>query len=199
MCSNVTYCYYLPSCRRYYLWSSSTPNNILVTGNFLYSTTMCMRVCVCMYVCNDYLLLTDVPTFVSIFDNVYILQYSEPLTGSLFLTSNSGPFMTLQNDIRELYSQQNYNCCLLTIGISAVAIFRNSQQSFKIFDSHLRDFHGMPHSFGTCTLLSIEGLENLISYLQLSCLQTCTVPFEIKGVVISDTEMFTPTQKNLSA
>ena len=46
----------------------------------------------------------------------------------------------------------------------------------------------MPHSFGMCTLLSIEGLENLISYLQHSCLQTCTVPFEIKGVLISDTQ-----------
>ena len=46
----------------------------------------------------------------------------------------------------------------------------------------------MPHSFGTCTLLSVEGLENLISYLQLSCLQTCTVPFEIKGFLISDTQ-----------
>ena len=46
----------------------------------------------------------------------------------------------------------------------------------------------MPHSFGTCTLLCVEGLENLISYFQLSCLQTCTVPFEIKGVLISDTQ-----------
>ena len=50
------------------------------------------------------------------------------------------------------------------------------------------NLHGMPHAFGTCTLLSVEGLENLISYLQLSCLQTCTVPFEIKGVLISDTQ-----------
>ena len=46
----------------------------------------------------------------------------------------------------------------------------------------------MPHSFGTCTLLSIEGLENVVSYLQLSCLQTRVVPFEIKGVLISDSQ-----------
>ena len=164
------------------LWSSSTLNNILVTGNNLYSTIRSM------VQTNDYLLLTDVPAFVSIFDKVYTLQYSESLTGSLFLTSNNGPFMTLQNAFTELFSQQNYNCCLLTIGINAVAVFRNPQNSFKIFDSHSRDLHGMPHSFGTCTLLSIEGLENLISYLQLSCLQTCTVPFEIKGVLISDTQ-----------
>ena len=53
---------------------------------------------------------------------------------------------------------------------------------------HNTVLHGMPHSFGTCTLLSVEGFENLISYLQLSCLQTCTVPFEIEGVLISDTQ-----------
>ena len=96
--------------------------------------------------------------------------------------------MTLQNAITELFSQQNYNCCLLTIGINAVAVFRNSQHGFKIFDSHSRDLHGMAHSFGTCTLLRVKGLDNLISCLQLSCLQTCTVPFEIKGVLISDTQ-----------
>ena len=96
--------------------------------------------------------------------------------------------MSLQNSLQEVFSQQNYNCCLLTIGINTVAIFKTSQQSFKIFDSHSRDLHGMPHSFGTCTLLSIEGLENFVSYLQLSCLQTGVVPFEIKGVLISDSQ-----------
>ena len=47
----------------------------------------------------------------------------------------------------------NYNCCLLTVGINKVAVFRNSEQSCKIFDSHSNDFYGMPHSFGKCTLL----------------------------------------------
>ena len=89
---------------------------------------------------------------------------------------------------KRFFSQQNYNCCLLTIGINTVAIFKTSQQSFKTFDSHSRDLHRMPHSFGTCTLLSIEGLENFVSYLQLSCLQTGVVPFEIKGVLISDSQ-----------
>ena len=54
------------------LWSSSTLNNIWVTGNNLYST---LRSIVRT---NDYLLVTYVP----IFDNMYTLQYSESLTGS---------------------------------------------------------------------------------------------------------------------
>ena len=166
------------------LWTSSTLNNILTIGNNLYISIRCsVRT-------NDYLLLTDVPHIVSIYNEVYTLEYSESLTGSLFLTSNNGPYMTLQNSLTEVFSncQLNYNCCLLTIGINTVAVFKDSEQSFKIFDAHSRDLHGMPHSFGKCTLLTIEGIENLVSYLQISCLQIGVVPFEIKGVFVRNNE-----------
>ena len=162
------------------LWTNSTLNNILVIGNNLYSSIRCsVRT-------NDYLLLTDVPDMVSIFDKVYSMQYSESFTGSLFMTSSIGPYMSLRNSLLEVFSnsQWNYNCCLLTIGINTVAVFKNSEQSFKIFDSHSRDLYGMPDSFGRCTLVCIEGLENVASYLQMSCSQTGTVPFEMKGVCI---------------
>ena len=54
------------------------------------------------------------------------------------MTSNNGPYMTLQNSLIEVFSSSrlNYNCCLLTAGINAVAVFKHSEQSFKIFDSH---------------------------------------------------------------
>ena len=119
---------------------------------------------------HDYLLLTDVAiNTVSIFDKVYSLQYSESFTGSLFMTSNIGPYMSLRNSPLEVFSnsQQNYNCCLLTIGINTVAVFKNSEKSFQIFDSHSRDLYGMPDSFGRHILVCIEGLENVASYLQI--------------------------------
>ena len=62
-------------------------------------------------------------------------------------------------------------------------MIKDSEQNFKIFDAHSRDLHGMPYPFGKCTLLTIEGIENLVSYLQISCLQIGVVPFEIKGVL----------------
>ena len=62
-------------------------------------------------------------------------------------------------------------CCLITIGINTVAVIKNSEQSFNIFDAHSSDLHGIPHLFGKCTLLTIEGIENLVSYLQISFLQ----------------------------
>ena len=162
-----------------------TLNNILTIGNNLYiSIRQSVQA-------NDLLLLTDVPCVVSLYNKVYTLQYSESLAGSLFLTLNNGPYMSLQNSLIKVFSSSglNYNCCLLTAGINTVAVFKISEQSFKIFDSHAKDLYGMPHPFGKCTLLSIEGLENLVSYLQMSCLETGVVPFEIKGVSISDCQL----------
>ena len=46
----------------------------------------------------------------------------------------------------------------------------------------------MPHSLGKCTLLTIEGTENLVSYLQISCLKIGVVSFEIKGVFVRHNE-----------
>ena len=134
------------------LWTSIL-NNILTVGNNLYASVQT----------NDYLLLADVSCIVSIYNNVYTLECSESLTGSLFMTSNNGPYMSLQNSLTEVFSncQLSYNCF----------------KSFKIFDAYSRDLHGMPHSFRKCTLLNIEGIENLVSYLNNSRLQIGFVPF----------------------
>lgn len=61
------------------------------------------------------------------------------------MTSNNGPYMSLQNSLTQLFSncELNYNCCLLTIGINTVAVIKDSEQSFKIFDAHSRDLHGI--------------------------------------------------------
>ena len=99
-----------------YLWTSSTSNNILTIANNLYISIRCF------VQTNDYLLLTDVPCIVSIYNevHVYTFEYSESLTGSLFMTSNNGPYMSLQNSLTEVLSnfELNFNCCLITIGIN---------------------------------------------------------------------------------
>ena len=83
------------------------------------------------------------------------------------MTSNIGPYMSLRNSPLDALSnsQQNYNCCLLTIGINTLTVFKNSEQNFQIFDS--RDLYGMPDSCGRHILVRIEGLENVASYLQI--------------------------------
>ena len=79
-------------------WTSSTLNNILTIGNNLYVS---IRYSV---QANDYLLLTDLPCVVSLYNKVYTLQYSESLTGSLFMTANNGPCMSLQNSLMKVFS-----------------------------------------------------------------------------------------------
>ena len=106
------------------------------------------------------------------------------------MASNNGPYMSLQNSLTELLFnfQLNENCCLLMIGVNTVAVIKNSEQSFKIFDAHSRDLNVMPHSFGKCILLTIEGIKNLVSYFPISCIQIGAVPFEIKDVFVRDNE-----------
>ena len=79
------------------LWTSSILNNILTIGNNLYTSIRCS------VQTNDYLLLTDVPCIVSIYNKVYTLEYSESLTGSLFKASNNGPYMSLQNSLTSVF------------------------------------------------------------------------------------------------
>ena len=68
------------------------------------------------------MLLTDVPDMVSIKCIHYNNEYSESFTGTLFMTSNIGPYMSLRNSLLEVFSnsQRNYNCFLLTIGINTL-------------------------------------------------------------------------------
>ena len=77
-------------------------------------------------------------------------------------------------------SRLNFNCCFLTVGINAVAVFKHSEQSFKNFTLMQRIFM-VCHVHSGMTLLEI-----LVSYLQMSCLETGVVPLEIKGVFITD-------------
>ena len=79
------------------LWTSSTLNNILTIRNNLYISIRCS------FQTNDYLLLTDVPYIVSIYNKVYTLEYSESLTGRLFLASNNGPYMSAKFSDRSVF------------------------------------------------------------------------------------------------
>lgn len=100
--------------------------------------------------------------------------------------------MSLQNSPTEVFSNfrlkyNECNCCLITIGINTVAVIKNSQQSFNMFDAHSSDLLGMPHSFGKCTLLTIEGIEIFLFANFLLTNRGCS--FGIKGVFVRDNEL----------
>jgi flagellar biosynthesis GTPase FlhF len=158
-------------------------NNILCVGDNLYTF-------ISRSINKSYLLLTDVPEMVSIFDRTYHLEYSDPLAGDLFMETTSDPYYTLEDALSSPFSdlQLNYQHCLLTINANTVAVFKTSGENFKIFDSHARDLYGMPHQLGKCVLLSVEGITNLVVYFQNTIPRNPgmhMIPFEVKGVIVS--------------
>ena len=58
--------------------------------------------------------------------------------------------------------------------------------SYRIFDSHSRDMWGMPSFSGTCVLLIVDGLENLVAFFQATSYRGTCVPFEMKGVLVNE-------------
>ena len=62
---------------------------------------------------------------------------------------------------------QNYNSFLFTMLSTTVGFYCNGDGKFKIFDSHGRDSYGMPHPQGTCVVLEVNTLNELINYFKV--------------------------------
>ena len=66
-----------------------------------------------------------------------------------------------------------------------LGMYYTPEGGFKLFDSNARDLFGMPHPQGTCVLLELDPLNELLNYF----LALCTISnalFELKGVHISE-------------
>ena len=159
-------------------------SEIMNAGNNLYSTLSKSSE-------QAFLLLTDLPGMVRIFETEYKLQYSESYVGNLF--GNLFPiegFAYCATLTEAFYSllRQNYNSFILTIGCSTVAIFGLSNGRFKVFDSHSRDSLGMADPEGNCVLIEILSVSNLLEYFQTFYAGFPDITFELKGVHIFPTE-----------
>ena len=135
----------------------------------------------------SYLLLTEVCEMIMVFNINYQLQCSPSYTGTIHGTCEVQDFnycMSFANAMQALLGQ-NYNSFLLTILSTTVGFYCNGDGKFKIFDSHGRDPYGMPHPQGTCVLLEVNTLNELINYFQ-GLYQNPNVLFELKGVPINE-------------
>ena len=105
------------------------------------------------------------------------------------MIENSLPHVTLEHALNEVFVSLHYNSCLLTIGMNTVAIMMPFPGVFKVFDSHSRDVFGRPSALGYCVLISVEGIENLGEYFQLTSRSNVVIPFELMGVTCIATEL----------
>ena len=132
----------------------------------------------------NFLMQTELPTMLNVFDTDYQLEYSESFTGNLhhgsaiegyaYCTSLQTAFQSLMSD--------SYTNFILTIGATAVAICCHNN-TFKVFDSHARDLFGNSFFQGTCVLLELSSLSNLVHYFQSIHYNAL---FKLKGVQLND-------------
>ena len=160
--------------------SSNDLVNIMNIGNQLYSRlSQSAR--------QAFLLQTELPTMLNVFDTDYELQYSESFTGTLHQQTTIEGYnycTSLEIALQSLMSD-NYTSFMLTIGSTAVAIYRHGNMGFKVFDSHARDSYGRSNINGTCVLLELPSLNSLIYYFQSI---HNNVIFEIKGAKIQNVQ-----------
>ena len=142
------------------------------------------------------LLLTDLPCMVHLRDTNYQLTYSESYSGlinsfALPIIADFPYFASLSGVLNCLV-MDNYHAFILTVDIYTAAIYCLPNGGYKVFDSHSRDLFGMAHPYGTCTLVEIDSLGNLVQYFQNIYAESNT--YEIKGVNIIEmqTTMETP-------
>ena len=136
-----------------------------------------------------FLLLTELPEVLNVFNTDYQLQYSSSYSGTVngrAIIHDLSFCMPLVDALLTLV-RQNYQSFLLTIECSTVSMYCTPDGKFKIFDSHARDAFGMPHSQGTCVLLEAQSIHDVICYLQILYENSNTL-FELIGVEITRLE-----------
>ena len=63
----------------------------------------------------------------------------------------------------------------------------NNNGSYKIFDSHARDEYGRSHPQGTCVLLEVPSIQDLVQYFQ--AIHSLGYNYELRGLHIKTYEI----------
>ena len=136
----------------------------------------------------SFLMFTEVPSYLTVFDTDYLLTYSESYSGRVIGDCHIEGYQYCVPFRRafELLLTENYTAFILTIDSNAVCIYLNNEGKFKIFDSHSRDKYGKSHPLGTCVLLEAETINNVILHFQ--SLYSENSQFELKAIVIEELE-----------
>ena len=156
--------------------------NIMNMGNELYSGLSRLSR-------QTFLLLTELPEVLNVFNTDYQLHYSSSYSGTIngrSIIHDLSFCMPLVDALLTLV-RQNYQSFLLTIECSTISMYCTPDGKFKMFDSHARDAFGMPHSQGTCVLLEAQSIHDVLCYLQ-TLYENSNTLFELIGVDITRLE-----------
>ena len=113
--------------------SSADLKDIMNIGNELYSFLSRLHN-------QDFVLLTELPNMVTVFETNYQIQHSPSYTGGIHDVSSSIDFLFCMplGNVLQILIAENYQLFLLTIQCISVAIYySHSDGRFRIFDSML--------------------------------------------------------------
>ena len=129
---------------------------------------------------------TELPAKIAMSEKNYKLNYSESYTGNLHNSDSiiEGYQYSIPIDSAfESLLSQNYSSFILTIGCIGVSIYHTDNGSYKIFfDSHARDEYGRSHPQGTCVLLKVPSIKDLVQYFQ--AIHSLGDNYELRGLHI---------------
>ena len=144
--------------------------SIMNMGNELYSMLS-------TFSRQQYLLLSEIPTMVSVDDNDYSLELSESYIDDLHLhhdiIENIAYVMPFDVALEELQNE-NFKMFLLTIEYNTMSIFLNNNGFLELFDSHSRDLCCMPTPHGSC-LLEFESIIKLTKHPRIFVQTWCCI------------------------
>ena len=155
---------------------------IMNVGNELYSSLSLLAR-------QSLLMLTELPTMISVFEECFQLEYSESYTGNMHGDATIEGYqycMPLGRAFETLLSL-GYNSIILTVGCIGVGIYSINNDGFKVFDSHARDVYGYSDPEGTCVLLEMRSMNELVEYFQ--SLYRNNEVYELKGIHIDKIEL----------
>ena len=118
---------------------------------------------------------------------MYRLKYSDSYFGNMHncndysIETHCVPLI----EAFELLLRDNFTSFILTITTSTVAILVKNSGIFKVFDSHSRDSQGMFDPCGTCVLIEIASIYELVEYFENLYLGITDAVYELKGLEIS--------------
>ena len=155
--------------------------NVMNIGNELYSNLSCLAQ-------QSFLLFTELPSQLTVFDTDYIFEYSESYSGNVIGDCSIEGYQYCVPFHRsfELLLAENYSAFILTIDSNAVCIFSTTDRKYKVFDSHSRDIYGRSHPQGTCVLLEAPNINNVILYFQ--SLYRENSQYELRGISIEEVQ-----------
>ena len=137
-----------------------------------------------------YLLQSELPTALNVFDTDYQLEYSESYSGTVHqeIAIEGYQYCTsLQRAFESLNFRHQFH-------INSRVYYCNSNMGFKIFDSHARDLYGRGQPQGTCVLLEVPSLDSLVHYFQ----SIHNDIFEVRGVQIENIQNRMVSQNSLN-